>query len=41
MDPLRALSSDDIAIEFTDDLSPAVVKSNIPFIYVLMPLRIG
>lgn len=41
MDPLRYLSSDDIAIEFTDELSPAVVKSNIPFIYVLMPLRIG
>lgn len=39
MDPLKSLSSDDIAIEFTDELSPAVVKSNIPFIYVLMPLR--
>ena len=41
MDPLKYLNSDDIAIEFTDELSPAVVKSNIPFIYVLMPLRIG
>jgi len=39
MDPLKSLASDDIAIEFTDELSPAVVKSNIPFIYVLMPLR--
>ena len=41
MDPLKYLSSDDIAIEFTDELSPAVIKSNIPFIYVLMPLRVG
>ena len=41
MDPLKYLSSDDVAIEFSDELSPAVVKSNIPFIYVLMPLRNG
>ncbi|MDD5483426.1 MAG: DNA polymerase III subunit beta [Kiritimatiellae bacterium] len=41
MDPLKSLSSDDITIELTDELSPAVVKSNIPFIYVLMPLRIS
>ncbi|MDO9542842.1 MAG: DNA polymerase III subunit beta [Kiritimatiellia bacterium] len=41
MDPLKSLSSDDIAIEFTDELSPAVIKSNIPFMYVLMPLRIS
>lgn len=41
MDPLKSLGSDDIAIEFTDELSPAVLKSNIPFIYVLMPLRIS
>lgn len=39
MDPLKTLSSDEVAIEFTDELSPAVVKSNIPFVYVLMPLR--
>jgi len=41
IDPLKSLNSDDIAIEFTDELSPAVIKSNIPFMYVLMPLRIG
>lgn len=41
IDPLKSLSSDDISIEFTDELSPAVIKSNIPFIYVLMPLRIS
>jgi len=39
IDPLKYLSSDDVAIEFSDELSPAVIKSNIPFIYVLMPLR--
>lgn len=41
MDPLKALNSDEIIIEFTDELSPAVIKSNVPFIYVLMPLRLG
>lgn len=41
MDPLKSLTSDEVAIEFTDELSPTVLKSNIPFIYVLMPLRIG
>jgi DNA polymerase-3 subunit beta len=41
MDPLKSLTSDEISIEFTDELSPAVMKSNIPFIYVLMPLRLG
>jgi len=41
IDPLKTLASDDIFIEFTDSLSPAVLKSNVPFIYVLMPLRIG
>lgn len=41
MDPLKALNSDDVIIEFTDELSPAVIKSNVPFIYVLMPLRLG
>jgi len=41
MDPLKSLASDDISIEFTDELSPAVIKSNVPFIYVLMPLRLS
>lgn len=41
MDTLKALSSDEVSVEFTDELSPAVIKSNIPFIYVLMPLRIS
>jgi DNA polymerase-3 subunit beta len=41
IDPLKSLTSDDIAIELTDELSPVVIKSNIPFMYVLMPLRVS
>jgi len=40
MDPLKNLSNDEIAIELTDSLSPAVVKCDIPFLYVLMPMRV-
>ena len=41
MDPLRNLSNDDIFVELTDDLSPGVIKCDIPFLYVLMPMRIS
>ena len=41
MDPLRNLTSDEVFLELTDELSPGVVKCNVPFIYVLMPMRIG
>jgi DNA polymerase III subunit beta len=40
MDCLRALTTDEVAIEFSDDLSPGVIKCDAPFIYVLMPMRI-
>jgi len=40
MDPLKHLSNDEIAIELTDELSPGVIKCDIPFLYVLMPMRI-
>jgi len=40
-EPLRSLSSDEIHFELTDDLSPGVIKSDIPFLYVLMPMRIN
>ena len=40
MDPLKNLANDEIAIELTDSLSPAVVKCDIPFLYVLMPMRV-
>lgn len=41
MDPLRNLVSDEISIELVDDMSPAIIKCDIPFLYVLMPLRIN
>lgn len=40
MDCLRALTSDEIALEISDDLSPGVVKCDAPFLYVLMPMRV-
>ncbi len=39
MDPLKNLVKDEIYLELTDDLSPGVVKSDIQFVYVLMPMR--
>jgi len=41
IDPLRNLVSDEVSIELVDDLSPAIIKCDIPFLYVLMPLRLG
>lgn len=41
MDPLRNLTSDEVAIELVDELSPAVIKCDLPFLYVLMPLRLN
>ncbi len=40
MDPLKSLSNDEVSIELTDNLSPAVIKCDIPFLYVLMPMRV-
>ncbi|MBN2301540.1 MAG: DNA polymerase III subunit beta [Lentisphaerae bacterium] len=41
MDPLKNLNNDEIFIELTDDLSPGVIKCDMPFVYVLMPMRIN
>jgi DNA polymerase-3 subunit beta len=41
MDPLRNLDSDEVFVEMNDGHSPVMIKSNIPFLYVLMPLRIS
>lgn len=41
MDPLRNLTSDEIFFEMTDEMSPGVIKCDVPFIYVLMPMRVG
>jgi len=40
MDPLRNLACDEVFIEITDELSPGVIKCDIPFLYVLMPMRV-
>ena len=39
IDPLKALEEDAIHFEFTDQLSPGVIKVNRPFLYVIMPMR--
>lgn len=41
MDPLKGLSNDEVFIELTDDLSPGVIKCDIPFLYVIMPMRVS
>lgn len=41
MDPLRTLAKDQVFMELTDELSPGVVKADVPFLYVLMPMRIS
>lgn len=41
MDPLKNITDDEIFIEMNDGHSPALLKCSIPFLYVLMPLRIG
>ncbi len=41
MAPLRHLDSDEIFLELSDELSPGVIKTNIPFLYVLMPIQIS
>lgn len=38
-DPLRNLETDEVFFDFTDELSPGVIRYNRPFLYVLMPMR--
>ena len=40
MEPLRALSHDEIFFEFKDELSPGLVKTLNQFLCVIMPLRL-
>ena len=40
-DPLRFLTSDDVQIELNNESSPGLIKSDIPFLYVIMPLRVN
>jgi len=41
IDPLNALTNDEIFIELIDELSPGVIKINGPFLYVVMPMRLS
>ena len=41
MDPLKAIDDDEIVFNLNNGHSPAVIKCSIPFIYVLMPLRVS
>ena len=41
IDPLKNMTNDQIAMELTDELSPGVIKCDLPFLYVLMPMRIN
>lgn len=41
MDPLKALDVDEVFLELSDELSPGVVKTNAPYLYVIMPMRMA
>lgn len=41
MDPLRNIDDDEIFLELNDGFSPALLKCSVPFLYVLMPLRLN
>jgi len=41
IDPLNALSEEEVYMELIDELSPGVLKINGPFLYVVMPMRLS
>ncbi len=41
IEPLTALSTDEVYLELIDELSPGVLKINGPFLYVVMPMRLS
>jgi DNA polymerase-3 subunit beta len=41
MDPLKALTRDEIIFEFKDELSPGVIRTPDGFLCVIMPLRLS
>ena len=41
IEPLNALANDEVYLELIDELSPGVLKINGPFLYVVMPMRLG
>lgn len=40
IEPLTALTTDEVFLELIDELSPGVLKINGPFLYVVMPMRL-
>jgi DNA polymerase III subunit beta len=40
IEPLTALTEDEVFLELIDELSPGVLKVNGPFLYVVMPMRL-
>ncbi len=41
IDPLNALTGDEVFFELIDELSPGILKTNGPFLYVVMPMRLS
>jgi DNA polymerase-3 subunit beta len=41
IEPLNALTEDEVFLELIDELSPGVLKINGPFLYVVMPMRLS
>jgi DNA polymerase III subunit beta len=41
VEPLGALTEDEVFLELIDELSPGVLKINGPFLYVVMPMRLS
>jgi DNA polymerase-3 subunit beta len=41
MDPLKNMDDDEVYFELSDGHSPALLKCSVPFLYVLMPLRLN
>ncbi len=41
MDPLKAIDEDEVTIELNNGTSPAMIKCSVPFLYVMMPLRLN
>jgi DNA polymerase III subunit beta len=41
MDPLKALTTDEVFLDLLDDTSPGVIRSTVNFVYVLMPIRVS
>ncbi len=41
IEPLNALTNDEVFLELIDELSPGILKINGPFLYVVMPMRLS